>query len=92
VQQVQPGAEDDQEAPTTDFYSSHNKYAAGEQSDNLSVRYRGPSVLWHRDRNGALLPDRDESDYYHGRGKDGELCSASLRPALAACRVCHGCS
>jgi len=71
VQQVQQGAEEDQEAPTTDFYSSHNKYAVGEQSDKC----RDPSVMWHRDRNGALIPGRDESDYYYGRGKDGELCA-----------------
>jgi len=76
MQQVQPGTEEDQEGPTTDFYSSHNKYAAAEQSD----KYRDPSIMWSRDRNGALIPDRDESDYHYGRGKDGESNVPWLQP------------
>lgn len=68
MQQVQPGPKEDQEGPTTDFYSSHNKYAAGEQSE----KYGDPSLMWHRGWDGGLIPDRDEDDY-SGRGKDGEL-------------------
>jgi len=75
MEQVQPET-DDQESATPDYYSGHNKYAAGAHSQV----YRDPSIAWSRDRNGALVPDKD--DYYSGHSKEGELW-------LAPCTCCH---
>lgn len=92
MEQVQPET-DDQEAPATDYYSSHNKYATGANSQ----AYRDPTIAWARDRNGALLPDHDTDDYHSSRGKDGELWLASctccsLKCATAATRAsCAAC-